>query len=241
MAIFGKIQIEKIVQENDKTRIDVSQSFISPDEGTIDMIELEPEAGFGFLDVTNTKYLDWAYITAGDQTITLRITTSAPTTTTFTETMTVLTAAEDQLFSDDYELQQHEHDILNYIPKGRNSFKNYHRAAQDRILGYLDEKRIWDCDGNRLTKAAVVNNDEVNDWSKYMVLMFIFEDLSNAIDDIFFEKSQRYRALMEEARNRASIRLDKNADGEITCDEETDLMSLSLTRRPIKNNRKYTI
>lgn len=231
MSVFGIIEAEKILQVNDKTRINVSQSFVSPDETGISMIEIDPDGSAVYYDVTSNKYLDWIYQAAGDYTITVRVTSTISNVSTSTASISVVTEADDKLFSTDQEIKSQEHDILNYLPKGKSSFKFKHRAAQERILSYLDEKRVWDINGNKLTKDAIVNIEEVSDWSKYMVLMMIFEDLSNAVDDVFFEKSLRYRNLMNEARNRAALRLDVNGDGVIETGEGYNLVSLDMIRR----------
>lgn len=229
MAIFGNLQLEEVVQVNDKTRIDATTSFVSADEAAITLLEIEPEAAAGYIDVTNEQYLDWQYATDGDKTISLRITTDgAPET--ITATLSVLSAADDYLFSSDEELLPYEPHILRWVRDGRNSFLDVHRAAQDRIVKWLDEHKIWDINGNRLTKAAIVDIEEVNDWSKFMVLKFIFEGISNATDDIFHEKALRYQKMMLTAQERAALRLDRNNDGEVDT-YKINLKSLFLKRR----------
>lgn len=228
--IFPKLVLESVVQINDKTRLDGTKSFISTDEAAITLVEIEPETSAGYVDVTSLSYLDWQYSTAGTKTVTIRITTDGSAVST-TGTISVLSIADDALFSSDAELVQHEGDIMNYVRDGRSSFLDKHRAAQDRILGWLDEHRIWDNDNNRLTKDAVINNDEVNDWSKFLTLQIIFQELSNAIDDIFFEKSERYRKLAEASRARAVLRLDFDGDGTQEVNESRDIRSTRLLRR----------
>lgn len=228
--IFPHLVLESTVQTNDKTRLDGTKSFVSADEAAITLLEIEPEASAGYVDVTSLKYLDWQYSTAGSKTVTIRITTDGSPVTA-TGTVLVVTPSTDALFSSDAELVEHEGDILNYVRPGRNSFLDKHRAAQDRILGWLDEHRIWDNDDNRLTKAAVVNVSEVNDWSKFLTLQIIFEGLSNAVDDVFKEKSKTYERLAESARNRATFRLDFDGDGTQEANEVLDVRSTRLLRR----------
>lgn len=220
MAIFGKLEIEKVVQVNDKTRLNGDKSFVSTGEAAISLLEIEPSAGAGFIDVTSKQYLDWQYDTPGDITISLRITTDS-TPITIISTISVLSEADDKLFSDDSEIMPYEPQVLEWVRSGRNSFKDVHRASQDRILKYLDENKFWDINGDPLTKAAIIDINEVNDWSKFMTLKLIFEGLSNATDDIFHEKSLRYRDLERTARDRAVLRVDTNGDGDNT--DATDL------------------
>jgi hypothetical protein len=211
--IFPVIKLEDIVQVGDQTRLDARKSYTTPDEAAITLIEIEPDTGLGFLDITSSSHLDYQYSTDGTKTISLRVTTDGSPET-VTKTLEVITETDDKLFSTDEELTPHEPDILEYVRPGRNSFLNVHRTAQDRILTWLDEHRITDNDGGRLTKAAIVDTEEVNDWSKFMVLRLVFEGLSNSTDDIFHAKALRYRELEAIARNRSQLRLDKDGDGE---------------------------
>lgn len=228
MAIFPRLELEDVLQVNDKTRLSANKTFISPGEADITLIEIEPEAGAGFIDVTANKYLDWQYATAGNKVVSVRVTTDgAPTS--FTKTISVLSEADDKLFSGDAELVPHEPDIMNYVPDGRASFLNVHRLSQDRILAWLDENRIWGTNGAKLTKANIFDLSEVNDWSKFLTLKFIFEGLSNQIDDIFADKARRYDAMMQDARGRAALRLDLDEDG--AEDIKQDMLSFTMVRR----------
>jgi hypothetical protein len=228
MAIFPSLELEQKLQVDDKTRLDARKSFISTGEAAITLVEIQPEASESFIDVTSNKYLDWQYATNGTKSVIVRITTDgAPVT--FSKDIEVLSIADDKLFSGDAELVPHEPDVLQYTREGRNSFLDVHRTAQDRILTWLDEHRIWDDNGDRLTKAAIIDLEEVNDWSKFLTLKMIFEGLSNAIDDIFHEKAMRYESMMVSARNRASLRLDRDGDGEEDLPRQ-DMRSLRMHR-----------
>jgi hypothetical protein len=230
MAIFPNLELEALVQENDKTRLDARKSFVTPDEANITLVEIEPESGAGFIDVTSGKFLDYQFATAGTQTVTVRVTTDgAPVTS--TKDIEVVDATTDALFSSDAELTAHEPDILKYVRAGRNSYLDVHRSAQDRIITWLDEHRIWDGDGARLTKDAILDVEEVNDWSKYLTLRLIFEGLSNDVNDVFSSKARGYARMEEEARNRTAIRLDRDGDGTADVSEFSELRSARLVRR----------
>ena len=154
--IFPTLEIEQTVQMDDRTRLDATTSYITPGENAITLVEIEPEAGSGFIDVTSSRYLDWQYSTDGSKSVTVRITTDgAPVT--FSKTLPVLSVADDKLFSSDSELLPYEPNLLEWVREGRNSFLDVHRAAQDRILSWLDENRIWDEQGNRLTKEDITD------------------------------------------------------------------------------------
>jgi len=41
--IFGVLELEKVIQIDDRTRLDASKSYTTPDEGDITLIEIQPE------------------------------------------------------------------------------------------------------------------------------------------------------------------------------------------------------
>lgn len=211
--IFADFKVDALYQVGEKARIDCSQTFLSPDEAAITAFEIEPEAGAGFQNVLTDRYLDWQYSTAGDKVVTLRVTTDgAPTTATVD--IEIVTAATDMLWSKDVDLLPYEPDILGNIPAGRSTFNMIHRRAQSTILTTLDERKIWNRDtGARFEKDALVNVTEVKDWSIALVLMYIFEGLSNAVGDIFDLKAKKYASMVEARAARAFIRVDNNGDG----------------------------
>ena len=228
--IFPVLELEAILQVDDKTRLDGRKSYTTPDEAAITLIRVEPEAGAGFYDITAAKYLDYQYATDGTKVVTLEITTDS-TPVTKTKEIQVLSADDDYLFSGDAELIGHEHNIMEYVPAGRNSYLNVHRTAQDKILDWLDAHRIWDVRGNRLTKEAIVDIEEVNDWSKFLTLQLIFEGLSNSVDDIFAQKSRTYRAMKQASRDRARLRLDRDGDGSVADETPINIQTARLVRR----------
>lgn len=234
MAIFPNLELEDIVQVNDKTRLNASKSFVSKDEAAITLIEIEPEASAGYVDVTAAAaknwYLDWEYATAGTKVVSCRVTTDgSPTTSTFS--LTVVSAATDNLFSSDSDLTALEHDILRWVPDGRNSFKNVHRKAQSLIMAWLDENGHTDSSGARLTKAAIVDLEEVRYWSSALAMSLIFKSISNAVDDVFQEKAKQYDSMAISHRNRLILRLDVDGDASISVGEGINVRTLDLVRR----------
>lgn len=120
----------------------------------------------------------------------------------------------DHLFSSDQDLIDEESDIMKWVPKGKNTFKNVHRRAQEKILEYLDRHGFTDIFENKYTKWAIKDFSEVNEWSRYMTLRMIFEDISNAPADVFKAKRTVYESEEIQARQRAILRLDTDNDGE---------------------------
>ena len=230
MSIFPNLELEDKIQLNDKTRLDARKSFVSVDEALITLVEIQPEATGSFIDVTVLKYLDWEYEIPGTKAVTVRITTDGAAVTR-SKNIEAVDAATDALFSSDEQLTSHEPDILKYVRAGRNSFLNKHRESQTRIMGWLDEHRVTDIQGKKLSIASIVDVTEVSEWSKYQTLQFIFEGISNDVDDIFSDKAKKYGRMVEETRNRAVLRLDVNGDGEIDLAEGYDMRSGTLVRR----------
>lgn len=218
MAIFPNIKNENIVQVNDKTRIDCTDSFISKQEATITLVEIQPSADDDFIDVTGTSssdwYLDWQYATENTdgETITCRITTDG-TPATSTSTIYVYSADTDKLLSTDQDLVRHEPDILKWLPQGKNSFKYMHRLAQDLILQWMDRNGFVDINGDKYTKSAMLDISEFTEWSKFLVLKLIFQGISNSVDDIFQKKSHEYESKEITARQRIVLRIDVSGDG----------------------------
>ena len=236
--IFPSLTLEKVLQINDKTRFDASRSFVNSGE-TVTDIEIKPDTLELYISVFNSDsdkwYLDWAYETDGTKTITVKITTD----TSVKErsySIDVLTVLEDSLFSSDSDLIPYETDVLNYLPKGKNSYLYAHRKSQEIIIAYLDEQRIWNNDGSRITKeqiAAITDNEirtQFNQWSTFQTLLIIFESIQVSNADIFQEKKLEYQTMRDSARKRSALRLDLNKD-DVIDDVPYDIRTLKMVRR----------
>jgi hypothetical protein len=234
MGIFGVIESDLVTQQNDKLRISAKKSYVSKDEAAITLVEIEPEAGEGFVDVTGNSsedwFLDWQYSTDGvGKVISLRITTDGVPVT-YTKNIDVLSEADDGLFSKDEDIYLHETELQDFLPEGRASWKYVHRRVQTLILDWFDEQNFRDFNGDRLTKAAFTENDEVRKWSEAWALALIYEDLSNSVADKFAEKATKYRSMSIDARRRAVFRMDLDGDGETSDGEFVRISSVRLSR-----------
>jgi len=159
-------------------------------------------------------------LTTGDGTLT----------STETKYINVYSIAGDALFSTDSDLVNRQSDILRYIRDGRNSFLDYHRAAQEHIISWLDEEGHVDVNSIRLDVDAFVDLEEVRQWSKFVTLRLIHNDLSNSIDDIFAQKAKLYEAEEIRARNRAVLRVDVDGDGKVDIGEGVSIRSARAIR-----------
>jgi hypothetical protein len=240
MAVFPKLEVEDVVQVGDQTRLNASKSFISKGAGEIVKVEIKPGALEDYVDVTGSDskdwHLDWVYsaLEDFDALVSVRLTYDAGSGEETEETLgsiKVLTEDSDALFSVDSELIPYEPDILRWVPQGRSSFLNIHRQAQRNILAWLDEQGYTDTKGDRLTKEAVVDREEVRYWSAAETLRLIFLGISNSVEDVFFVKARHYDSVARSHRDRAILRLDRNGDGELSPGEGVNMKSLSFNRR----------
>lgn len=236
MAIFPIVELESTIQIGDKTRISSVDSF-TQNEAAITLVEINPDVGGAqdeWFDVglnARNWFLDWVYSDGSSRTasVATRITTDgAPITT--TKTIEVITADDDMLFSDDQDILQYEPQLLDYVRKGRSSFLDYHRGTQFLILDYLNDQNQRDIEGNRFTKEDVIDVLEVKKWSTYWTMARIFESISNAIDDVFAQKAERYMGMAEEARSKGVLRLDIDGDGTLEKSENLQFQSRTLVR-----------
>jgi PKD repeat protein len=235
--MFGVIELEPVVQENDKTRIDCSKSYVVKGDSPITLVEVEPYAGAGFITVSGVGItakdwlLDYQYSSSGSKVVTLRLTNLGGTET-FTKTINVVTAAVDKLFSSDQDLVQHEPDIMKWIRPGRNSWIDYHRKTQSMILDWLANARIFDQDNARLTKDSILVTDDVKGLSIYWTLSNIFHSLSNKVDDVFSIKAKDYDAMVFEYKQAGRIQFDWNNNAELdTVEKYQDMKSFTMVRR----------
>lgn len=234
MAIFPRLRFEEIVQQYDKTRLDATTTFVSKDESAITKVEIEPNTGDGFIEVTGTSYkdwyLDWIYATAGTKTVSVKVTTGgSPITETFS--LEVVDEATDYLFSNDVDLIGYEKDIQKSIKPGRDTWKDYHRKARDLIVKFFDDKGFIKSDGTKITKDDFKDLDEVRQWSACLTLSLIYQNLSNAVDDIFQTKAKIYESKAFDQRYRAVFRLDLDGSGTIEYGENVVPTSARLMRR----------
>ena len=237
MAIFPQIKVPEQAIIGDKVRLDAGQSFVSKDEATITLVEIDPGTEDVHIDVTGADssdwYLDWVFSGASrTETIESRVTTDgSPDSVTLG--LVLLTAADAALFSTDPELENYESDILKYIPQQYGSFNHVHFAVQDMILDLLDQLGIVDSNSDKLTKSAIVDVSEVRQWAIFLALSLFYEGMSNAIDDIFATKSVKYKSMAMDAsvKSRKVFRFDYDGDGTIEDGDLLHMRSMDILRR----------
>ena len=227
-------------QVGEMVRFDASKSIITANE-TLSKIEIKPTATSDYIDVTGTAdsygnydreswHLDWVYAAADDYAASVRITLDDATTTSVVNNVEVVTAATELLFSSDSDFLRNETDLYSWLPEGRNNFNYIHRESQARILDELTNKNIVEWDGDRLTVADIYNINDVKAWSKFLGLSTLFYDLSDKIDDTFWQKAKMYESLAVEARNKAIIRIGDESDEDFSSADFTTMGTIRLVR-----------
>lgn len=143
----------------------------------------------------------------------------------------IISEAADHLFSSDDKLRRHEENIMSYVPDGRSTWKNAHRRAQDLIITWLDDNGYWGFQGQRITPKRIQDVKEVTDWATFLTLQLIFENIRNAVDDVFGLKAEKYERLVPVYRNKALLRMDVNEDGEVDIGEGYEIRNAIVVRR----------
>lgn len=211
--IFPVIECDDVVQQNDKFRILGVGSYKTPDESDYDLVEIEPYAGAGYIDVTGdlTKarpernwYLDYQYGSTGSKVISLRITAGLVVTVS-TKTISVLSEVDDNLFSTDDDLKKVQEDVMRFLPDGKSSFIYKHRAAQEFILDWLWTNGYYKSGVIGIepyTKSDIADTTAMSDWSTYVCLRMIFQANESQTNDIFKKKSGEFMNKEERAREK---------------------------------------
>jgi hypothetical protein len=240
MAIFPHLLLESIIQVNDKTRLDARKSYIVNETEPISKVEISPDNGVTYIDVTGnlgarepTWYADYQFATDGTVTIRCRVTVGSliPVTSEITRTLEVISTEDDHLFSTDTDLLAIEPDIMKYLPDGRSSWIREHRKAQTLIISWLNKNNVRDVSGNPITKSNVIDTTELREWSLFLTLSLVFKALSNSTDDVYSKKASEFASSAVDARYVYSLRLDLNNNGVIDSGEGIMLRSIQMVRR----------
>lgn len=208
--IFPKIEADLVVRENDSLRIDARHSTVRNYTDVKDILINPDDTDFISVYSDGDRddwYLDWSYSVPGSYDVELKITDQSDAEFIENLTVSVIAESDDLTFSDDSDIRASEPDIKLYMPEGKTSYIYAHREARTRILAYLDENRIWKADNKRYEATDLFDKEEFRHWSRFLVLMMIFESKVTSVDDLFYMKRNDYRDLMFRARNRATLRL----------------------------------
>mgnify|MGYP000591345214 CR=1 FL=1 len=232
MSIFGIIKSDDKVFTGDKFRIMVNESFLAPAlTFATKSHEISLDNGVTWYDVSSKKQLDWVFDAAGTQTISLRISTTEPSSATVTKEIEVLDITTQNLFSNDHDLYVLEPDIDKYLPKSWSSWNLIHLKAQEYIMDWLNEKRIFKQDGSSFAPSDLLEKQEVKQFSVAKALEFIFEGNSNVVGDISSVKRDKYKLMANEKASRSQLALNYNGTTTEAKNGRIDMMTVKLNRR----------
>ena len=221
--IILDVKFESLVQVNDATRIDCSRS------SEVDSLEIDLGGGYmPFYDGENLtdRFFDFAIESANESNLIKVRATKGAETKEKTISIKSVTEEEDGLFSSDEDLLDHEEDIHRLLRPGKMTFKNIHRLAQKEIVRDLNERNPKLLES--LTKASIVEKEQVRAWSKYLTLHYIFESNVRSTDDFHVEKSRNYLDMAHRAAASVSIKTDLDGDGKTDSIESFSSIGLSL-------------
>lgn len=231
MSIFGIIKCDDKVFTGDKLFIDVSQSFLLPGLSFAPVShEISFDGGTTWIDVSSGKRIQWIFGSPGTKSIHLRISTTEPASAVVSKDVTCLDLTAQGLFSKDSDLYGYETEIDQYLPKKWSSWNLVHLKAQEWIMDWLDEKRIFNEQGQKYQVADILDNEQVKQLSCFKALEFIYESNINTPNDLFTQKRDKYRELANEKASRSQLALDFNGNSVYDEEERTDLHSVVVKR-----------
>jgi len=133
------------------------------------------------------------------------------------------------VFSDDVQLKQEFFDIdnTNILPPGEDSHISAHVASRNFILqslrnqGYIKsaESATGSISDENITQWDLHDLFEIRQAATYLALSKIFFNLSDAVDDHWWQKYQDYQDKYEGAMRLARLSLDKDDSGVEEVDE----------------------
>lgn len=219
MDTAGSFTYTVTVDNDDKITISTTDGRFSllPTEGSspnsiLPHINIAPQVGnddsiYGNIETVTTKQIRFLpkniTIVVGDGT----------TTESEVVVLNLFSVSGDHLFSNDGDLVTHDSNILNFVPDGRNSWLNEHRRSQEIIMATFRKAGIIDINAEPLTVANVVDIEEVRQWSVFMTLRRIMDNISNSNDDVFYRDARDYEQKEAEFSDIQFVRLDLDNDG----------------------------
>ena len=140
------------------------------------------------------------------------------------------------VFSDDQDLKREFFDIEKYKSTSEGSFILSHAAARDEIIQELraDGRYKEDFSTGKLkdiTAFDLLDISQVKLASTYLALSKIFFQASDEVDDVYMQKSDRYRSLYNKAMKTMYLNVDVDDDGVQDVHEELAPNTASLVRR----------
>lgn len=141
------------------------------------------------------------------------------------------------VYSDDQDLIMEAPEVASYYPASTSSFILRHQAARDDIVQDIRNSgkyKVSYADGlfRNVDVWDLLDIDEIRVWSKYLVLSKIFENLSTVKDDVYWARSEGYKAKAGTASKLYYLTLDGDDDGVTDIEERlaTTFGSISIIK-----------
>ncbi len=128
------------------------------------------------------------------------------------------------VFSDDQDLKQEIPDVANFLSSAETSFILIHQACRDDIIQNI--RNSGKVKYNPFLVNTLIDNsflevdawdfleiDQIRQWSKYLALSKIMENMSKAENDIYWIRHKRFDEKAKEAASLYYITLDITDDG----------------------------
>lgn len=140
------------------------------------------------------------------------------------------------VFSDDQDLKREVYEITRYVPTGENSHILSHAASRDHIIQQLRTDGRYKLDLSTgylkdITAFDLLDASQVKMASTYLTLSKIYSNLSDEVEDMYFQKSQYYMALYNSAMQHFFLWIDNDDDGTLDVEERTQDISGAILRR----------
>ena len=140
------------------------------------------------------------------------------------------------VYSNDVDLKTEVFEINDYLPNGENSFILTHAAARNEIIQKLRTDGRYKLDfatgvAKDITAFDLLDVSQVRVASTYLVLSKIYSNLSDSIDDVYSQKSDKYRTMYNGAMQHFFLWLDTDDDGTLDIEERTQDVSGVIQRR----------
>jgi hypothetical protein len=125
------------------------------------------------------------------------------------------------LLSDDVAIQEDEPQLISsdFYPLGMTSFVGFHQAARNDLIQRLRNKGKGTYNGSvfsDLTVFDLLDYTQLSVAAKFLAIAKIYFNLSDAVDDKYFQKYLEYSKASDDAFNLFFLSIDLNGDGKQT-------------------------
>lgn len=136
------------------------------------------------------------------------------------------------LFSNDDDLREEMAFFDNYLQKtGLASLISFHQGALTQIIDEFNRSgAVKGKDKDRLVDLDFLIPDELRQASKFLALSKMFFELSDSVDDKYYQKHKDYESLYSAAKNTYYLTIDENDDGVMDQKEKNKIRTITVTR-----------